>query len=124
MSGVSAPDELLAWADAVMSGAIALPAGLWQHTAALLARQALGQSLDRLWKARAPGLEDRPARFQLLCLPSFLEDADLAGRASHVWWSLTNACHHHPYNLAPTAAELRGWLGTVGEVVAALEAAS
>src|SRR6266568_3368960 len=94
--GSMTPTELLTWADAVMAGDDALPVGLWQPAAALLARQALDQALTGLWQARAPGLEDRPARVQLLCLPTYLDDTDLAGRASHVWWSLSNACHNHP----------------------------
>ena len=111
--------ELLEWADNALSDGDGLPPGVWQHAAALLARRSLERALDEMWRTRAPGLEARPARYQLLCLPAYV-DADLAGRTSHVWWSLNNASRHHPYELAPTASELRGWLATVTEVVDAL----
>jgi hypothetical protein len=125
--GVSAeatPGELLSWAGAAMAEGDGLPAGVWQYATALLARQALDLALAEMWKARAPGLERRPAHVQLLCLPSYLDDRELAGRASLVWWSLTGASHHHPYELAPTAAELRGWLETVGDVIDGLQRAT
>jgi hypothetical protein len=37
---------------------------------------------------------------------------------------LSRACHHHPYELAPTPGELRGWLDAVDDALAALAAAS
>ena len=42
-------------------------------------------------------------RTQLICLRSYLEDAPLAARAGHAWSALSRACHHHPYELGPTA---------------------
>jgi len=113
--------DLLAWADAVMVGSDDLPAGLWQQATALLGRQALEHALDRLWASRAPELQGTPARVQLLCLASYVGDPDLVGRVNTVWWNLTNACHHHLYELAPTAVELRRWLEDAAEVVDALE---
>src|SRR2546421_9799463 len=112
-TAAATPDDLLALAGAVMAEPHVLPPGLWQHAAALLARRALEGALAAMWRETAPGVEDCPARFQLLCLPAYLDDADVAGRASHVWWSLDNACRHRPYELEPTAVELRGWLETV-----------
>ena len=29
------------------------------------------------------------------------------------WGALSRACHHHPYELAPTAGELSGWIEAV-----------
>jgi hypothetical protein len=49
----------------------------------------------------------------------YLGDADLAARAGHAWSALSRACHHHPYELAPTAAELQGWLAVVDALVQA-----
>ena len=74
-----------------------------------------------MWKARAPDVAGRSVRVQLICLRTYLDNADLAGRAGHVWWNLTNACHHHQYQLAPTAAELRGWLEETGDVIERLK---
>jgi len=33
--------------------------------------------------------------------------------AAAAWTALSRACHHHAYELAPTAAELRTWHTTV-----------
>jgi hypothetical protein len=55
-------------------------------------------------------------RTQLICLRSYLGDAPLASRAGHAWSALRRACHHHPYELAPTAAELSSWFAVVAEL--------
>jgi hypothetical protein len=57
-------------------------------------------------------------RVQLICLKSYLDDDELAARARHTWSALRRACHHHPYELAPTATELRDWLSVVDELAA------
>ena len=54
---------------------------------------------------------------QLICLRSYLEDAKLAARTGHAWSALSRACHHHPYELGPTAAELQSWFSMVSELV-------
>ncbi len=95
-------------------------AGIWPRAAALLARQALEAALDELWRLRAPGLEQCSARAQLLCLPEYLRQGDLATRVSYAWTGLSRACHHHVYELPPTAAELDRWIGIVEELVTAL----
>ena len=56
-------------------------------------------------------------RAQLICLRTYLGDAELAARAGHAWSALSRACHHHPYELAPTAWELDGWFSVVEELI-------
>ena len=56
-------------------------------------------------------------RAQLICLRTYLGDADLAARAGHAWSALSRACHHHAYELAPTATELRAWFSVVDELI-------
>ncbi len=114
------PADLLALAEAVLSGPEALPPSGWQYACALLARQALEATLDDLMDQRAPQLAHRPARYQVLCLPMYLKEAEVAGRINHLWWSLAAAGRHHDYELAPTAVELRGWLDDVAETIATL----
>lgn len=92
-------------------------AGLWPRASALLACRALESTLSRLWKRRALDLQGSSMRVQLICLRMYLEDADLAARASHAWSALSRACHHHAYELAPTALELRDWFSVVEELV-------
>lgn len=95
----------------------AVTAGLWPRVSALLARQALEASVLRLWETRTLDLQGCSMRAQLICLRTYLGDAELAARASHAWSALRRACHHHPYELAPTAAELGGWFFVVGELI-------
>jgi hypothetical protein len=90
--------------------------GVWPRASALLAGRALEASLHRLWERRQLDLRGCSMRVQLICLKSYLGDADLAARARHTWSGLRRACHHHPYELAPTAAELRAWLSVVEEL--------
>jgi hypothetical protein len=92
-------------------------AGIWPRGAALLARQALEEALDALWRRRAPGLEQCSTRAQLLSLPGYLHRSDLAEQNAYAWSGLSRACHHHAYELPPTAAELESWIGAVEELI-------
>jgi hypothetical protein len=58
----------------------------------------------------------------LLCLGEYLGDPSVAADARFAWWALSRACHHHPYELAPTVAEIDGWVGSVERVVGAIDA--
>jgi streptogramin lyase len=91
--------------------------GLWSRAAALLGRQALEAELDELWSRTQPRIQRASTKCQLLCLPVFLSDRRLAGRAAHAWVALTRACHQHPYELPPTADELERWLDAVEAVI-------
>jgi hypothetical protein len=104
------PTEALATAQQLLDRPDAKTAGLWPRAAALLARQALEQSLDAFWKTKGLPLASLPMRPQLLCLPRYLDDAPLAATLSHTWTALTHACHHHPYELPPTTGELLQWI--------------
>jgi hypothetical protein len=96
-----------------------LTAGLWPRTAALLGRQALEAVLDELWRRKRLDLASCPTRIQLLCLPTYLGNAPLAARVAHAWASLSHACHHRGYDLAPTAGELKTSLAIVEELLPA-----
>ncbi len=110
------PTDLLNAARTMVTQSRPGTAGLWPRAAALLGRQALEAALDELWSRTHPGLERASMRCQLLCLPIVLTDRELAGRAAHAWVALTRACHHHPYELPPTA-ELARWLDAVEAVI-------
>ena len=62
-------------------------------------------------------------RSQLLCLTAYL-DPGPARRAAYLFAALSRACHYHPYELAPTAAELTGWLDQAAQLVTQMHAAS
>jgi hypothetical protein len=85
-------------------------AGIWSRAGALLARQALEETLDAFWRGKGLRLEALSTRAQLICLPRYLDDERLAADVGHAWAALTQACHHHPYELPRTAGELRTWL--------------
>ena len=96
-------------------------AGRWPRAVAILCRQALEGSVEELWRSRGVNLGWANERAQMLCLPAFLGDPDLAARAYAAWSSLSRACHQHAYDLSPTGGELAGWLETVDEVRRAVE---
>jgi hypothetical protein len=112
--------ELLNSADLILSEPRSSAAGVWPRAAALLARQAIETAMIEFWLVRAPGLEWCTTHAQLLCLADYMRDREIAESASHAWNSLSRVCHHHPYELLPTAAELRVLLDTTRRLVAAL----
>jgi len=114
--GVSGAEKLK-MARGMLDGLDPDSSGLWPRASALLARQALEATVQRLWERRTLDLAGCPMRVQLICLRTYLGDAELAARAGHAWSALRRACHHHPYELAPTADELRGWFSVVEELV-------
>jgi hypothetical protein len=117
------PTQLLAAAQRLLDRPDARTAGIWPRAAALLARQALEQGLDQYWRGKGLKLAEVATRPQLICLETYLPEHDLGARANHVWWNLTQACHHHPYELPPSHSELSGWLASVGVALAAMESA-
>ena len=84
--------------------------GLWERAAILLARQALEESLDGFWCARAPHLLNASMRAQLLCLGPLMKDDRDAANVDQLWGALSNACHFDALQPAPTAAEVHAWL--------------
>jgi hypothetical protein len=112
--------ELLTHSRALLSISSPQTAGLWPRAAALLARQALEESLDEFWASHEPGLANCSTRAQLLCVASYLGESH-AETCTAVWGSLSRACHHHSYELAPTAEELNGWIDQVGVIAAEIE---
>jgi hypothetical protein len=111
------PGDLLTHAQDLLARATPTTRGLWPRAAALLARQALESSLDSYWRSRGVALGSCSTKAQLLCLGEYLKDGDLAREAHHVWAVLSRACHHHAYEVAPTAEELSSWIGTVSTFV-------
>ena len=54
-------------------------------------------------------------RSQLLALPQ-VTDPETAAIVRTTWYGLCRAVHHHAYEVAPTAAELRGWHSAVTQL--------
>ena len=106
---------LLSGADDVLSTTSEAWAGRWPRAVALLTRQALERSLEELWAAKSPPMLRASERAQLLCLRQWV-NPELAGRTYYTWSALSQACHQHAYDLAPTSSELSGWIETVDEL--------
>ena len=66
-------------------------------------------------------METTSMRAQLVCLPTYLTTDGLAGRVAYTWSGLSNACHHHVYELAPSATELAAWLDIATELAHAVK---
>ena len=124
MEKIKAPAELLDLARGLLGRADPKTAGLWPRAAALLGRQALEEGLDAYWAGRGVDLAACAARPQLICLRSYLPDASLSARVHHTWGALSDACHHHTYELAPTAQELGTLFDTVGELLQVVDGGS
>jgi hypothetical protein len=88
-------------------------AGLWPRAAALLIRQALEEAVDDYWRAHQLPLDSLPTQAQLVCLRMMSTDGVRPLQLNQAWGALSRACHHHPYELAPTAEELSAWIETV-----------
>lgn len=95
--------------------------GLWPRAAALCARRALEEALDQLWSVRAAGLERASTRAQLISLSAYVDDRELAGDVTFTYAVLSDACHHHDYELTPTAAELRVRFDVVARLIARVD---
>ena len=104
------PVEILEAADALVGTKRSTGAPGWPRVVAVLGRHAIEEALRQYWILREPGLERCSGRAQLLCLTVYLSDRDLARNTVAAWSDLSRACHHHPYELAPTADELRSLL--------------
>lgn len=113
------PTRLVVAARTVLERPDALPGSAWSRSTALLARQALEGALADFWRRTAPGTEASNGTAQLLCLRAYVEP-DVATDAFQAWAALSDACHHHAYDLAPTASELHRWVTRVEDLVARL----
>ena len=107
--------ELLGHARDLLKRRSGSTAGLWPRASALLARQALEAALDDFWRDKGIDLARCSSRAQLICLRTYYPDKDAARHAYQIWGALSRACHHHSYELAPTAGELEGWIAGVDQ---------
>ena len=120
MSGGETARTVISDARVLLDHHIGATEFVWPRAAAVLGRQAIELSLDVLWRARAPGLQECSARAQLICLPTLLEP-ELAGSVDYVYSALSNACHHHPYELSPARSELISWLAICEQLATAVD---
>lgn len=117
------PYEILEAARELLKRPDLVTAGIWPRASAFLARQALEDALDELWRRNSvtEALTRCSMATQMTCLP-LMTDADLAHDAYYAWVRLSSACHYHPYELPPTAAELSRWFDLVERAIGRLVA--
>ncbi len=115
------PADLLAAARDLLERPAVASVGGWPRAVALLTRQALEKALEAFWQTSpaTTRLGDCTMKTQLACLPTYLEP-HLAREVGYVWVALSSACHYHPYDLAPTAGELRRWIEAVATLLASI----
>ena len=107
---MTSPEALLSMARGLLDAPHSrIPVPLRTRAAAFLARQALETAIDAYWKSRNLPLDRCSMRAQLVCLREYSpsDDATVAPAIEQTWGTLSRACHHHPYELTPTIAELR-----------------
>jgi hypothetical protein len=98
-------------------------ASAWPRAAAILARQQLEQALLDFWNSHVPEMASiRNTRAQLSCLVGYVDDRRLIADLSFTWQSLSQATHHHPYELDPTREELASLLTATGRLTDELAA--
>lgn len=113
------PQALLTESDRLLTTVVPGTCGRWPRACAWLIRLALEQSLDEYWTRLLPEARESSMRAQLLLLPRYAGE-EVAGQARDAWFGLAGATHHHAYDFAPTAAELRSWHDLVSKLSAAL----
>ncbi|MDT7618358.1 MAG: hypothetical protein QOF00_5805 [Pseudonocardiales bacterium] len=111
----------LAVADRILRAPDLVEAGTWPRACTWLIRLALEHAVDDYWTTHRPEVGTASRRAQLLALTRTV-DPELGRRGTELWHQLSRAAHHHAYELAPTAAELREWHTAVLGVVDGLHA--
>ena len=103
--------RLLAAADRVLAGSVELPRGRGARIAAVLARSALEDVVIDACAGYGVDVAETTMKVRLATLTA-LDDPN-AGELAMAWWSLTNACHQHAYEIAPHHGEVAHWVNTV-----------
>ena len=75
----------------------------------------ISRLVDSYWMVRQLPLDSLPTQAQLVCLRVMTPEGTLPAQLHEAWGSLSRACHHHPYELAPTVGELATWIRVVEE---------
>lgn len=82
-----------------------------------LARAALEALIDDLLTTKGIVAAGASERAKLSCLEgAYTDDRALVHKAEYAWNRLSDACHQHAYQLAPTYAEVQHLIGLVEEL--------
>lgn len=111
-------EQLVAVADSI----VASPGANRNRVACWIARSALEALVLRMLALRGLRAGRSTMRSQLTCLEVAVpEPPGLATNVEYTWSRLSNACHHHAYQLDPSLAEVRSLLDNVRAIQAAAD---
>lgn len=96
----------LATADLMLTSVIRGARGAWPRACAWLLRHELEAAMDCYWARVSPDIGRTTVQRPKLLLLGHYAGPELGRRAGYLWWALSRAGHHHPYELGVTAAEL------------------
>jgi len=88
----------------------------WPRGCAFLVRMELEEWVRSHSVTLDENLANASMRSQLMCLGQTVQE-DQAVRATYSWHRLSEACHQHAYELAPTVGELRFLLDEVQSLI-------
>lgn len=95
----------------ILDGDTKLPRASRSRVAALFARCAAEDLVEARWRAAGLGLEGCSMRVTLAVLGTRFPD--WTAPLSLAWVRLSDACHQHAYELAPSGAEVRHLMDAV-----------
>lgn len=111
---MSDSEELLRQASSVLAEATAYS----NRAACWIGRAALEGVVDDLLVAYQRDAPDATMRSKLTVLQvAYEQDPDVVMRAEYAWNRLSQACHHHAYELTPAGSEVRHLLDLVATLV-------
>jgi hypothetical protein len=117
------PGAYLAAADRLLTDVISGARGTWPRACAWLIRLALESALTTFWESACPPVAAcRSRRAQFLLLPRYC-NPEISHRAELAWATLSQAGHHHAYELGLTAAELWRLRDEVHAIIPSLQPA-
>ena len=106
--------SLLAQASSVLEEAT----GHSNRGACWIARAALESAVDELLDTMNAPAPDATMRSKLTVLQvASGVDSPIPGQADYAWNGLSRACHHHAFELSPTATEVRHLIAVVSELI-------
>jgi hypothetical protein len=111
---VSTSASLLEQASSVLEGA----GGHSNRAACWIARAALESAVDDLLDTTNTPAPDATMRSKLTVLQvASGVDSTIPGQADYAWNGLSRACHHHAFELSPTATEVRHLIAVVAGLI-------
>ncbi len=111
----------LATADLMLTSVIRGARGAWPRACAWLLRHELEVAMDRYWARVCPEIAKTTVQRPKLLLLGHYAGPELGRRSSYLWWALSRAGHHHPYELGITAAELTRLRAELTSIVTLLD---